>query len=74
MIKKIIFGLLITGGLLTLGLTNLQAEWNPFSKKWYEDCESDIMIKNYTKNFELMFDRKYGKGSTNIMVPRNQSI
>ncbi len=65
MTKKIIFGLLLIGGLLTLGLTNIQAEWNPFSKKWYEDCESDIMIKNYTKNFELMFDRKYGKGSTN---------
>ena len=50
--------------LLIIGVLNLQASWNPFSKEWYEDCNSDIMIKNYTKNFEFMFDRKYGKNST----------
>ncbi|WP_457748443.1 hypothetical protein [Sulfurimonas sp.] len=51
-------------GLLILGTINVHASWNPFSKEWYEDCKSDIMIKNYTENFELMFDRKYGENST----------
>lgn len=58
MTKKILSGLLI------LGTINLNANWNPFQKEWYENCHSEIMTKNYTENFELMFDRKYGKGST----------
>ena len=51
-------------GLLILGLTNLQADWNPFSTKWQEDCKSDIMTKGYTKSFKQMFDNRFGKGST----------
>jgi len=51
-------------GLLILGLTNLQAGWNPFSTKWQEDCKSDIMTKGYTKSFEEMIDNRFGKGST----------
>lgn len=38
---------------LTAGVAMYSSGWNPFEKKWYQDCNSDLMKEGYIDAFKL---------------------
>lgn len=47
--KLIVFLVILIG----VGAWAYTSGWNPFVKKWYEDCNSELMKKSYVDGFKL---------------------
>lgn len=44
---------ILTLVLLITGVSMYSSGWNPFEKKWYQDCNSDLMKEGYIDAFKL---------------------